>query len=609
MKIKSSLWCWLGVVLLTMLAGDTFAQIRPANSFRAQATGGVLRDDLDLVYDPIELQFVEGIRLYTNLANLVTTDEEILNELSSNTLLFGISGQTPLLTRMRSSVLVRLRSSSTPNRVTIDSDLNGSPDRFADGDLTDNFLRYFDTNGDGLFDRLTQIDQTVHNNSLNRDYDVVLTGALPFGSSRLGISANFGKGRLEQTTLSAAQLGTGQLPFRPVFRGSPAFSRQLSFEDLNDNFVSQTWSERGDFNSAGRSSFFRLVLSGMKPLALPFGNTETRIDLLFNKFRDESQTADQYSAQQDLFSRTIAGFKNNYNEADEETSDLNIDGTSYGIALDLKRVFQPANERRYDGFWRARAEFERTSGDYANLAEVNFVSARHFFDGKDTLQADQRFDDVARNSVADNGEVSGNRFSLFGVTNIPLGERIHLGLGASWTLLSQTRQTAFTLAASDVERFETLDDRQTAQDVTRRITSSIAADRTFEDRITAVAVPVGLEYAFTDSMRWKLRFGALFIYEKSVNNDASQITESQPQITRNEQGDGTVTITVANNQYSSTGAHAEAIRTNTIFSYGLGYVPTPHLQIDLLGFLGTDDNSIMDANFYRQLRLSFTFRL
>ena len=39
-----------------------------------------------------------------------------------------------------------------------------------------------------------------------------------------------------------------------------------------------------------------------------------------------------------------------------------------------------------------------------------------------------------------------------------------------------------------------------------------------------------------------------------------------------------------------------------------GYTPIENLQIDLLGFLGTSDNSIFDTSFYRNLRLSFTMK-
>ena len=56
-------------------------------SFRNIALGTIIDDDLDLVKDPIELKFVEGSRLYTNLSNLVNSHEEILANNSFNTCL------------------------------------------------------------------------------------------------------------------------------------------------------------------------------------------------------------------------------------------------------------------------------------------------------------------------------------------------------------------------------------------------------------------------------------------------------------------------------------------------------------------------------------------
>ena len=61
-------------ILLTtifILGLSTVANTQEPISFRSNALGGIIEDDLDLVYDPIELQFVEGIRLYTDRKSVV----------------------------------------------------------------------------------------------------------------------------------------------------------------------------------------------------------------------------------------------------------------------------------------------------------------------------------------------------------------------------------------------------------------------------------------------------------------------------------------------------------------------------------------------------------
>ena len=46
-------------------------------SYRGLSLGNIIADDLDLIYDPIELQFVEGVRVYTNLSNATSGEEKL----------------------------------------------------------------------------------------------------------------------------------------------------------------------------------------------------------------------------------------------------------------------------------------------------------------------------------------------------------------------------------------------------------------------------------------------------------------------------------------------------------------------------------------------------
>ena len=77
-----------------ILGLSTVANTQEPISFRSNALGGIIEDDLDLVYDPIELQFVEGIRLYTNLSNLTSSGERLFGNIADDEFLFGISSVT-----------------------------------------------------------------------------------------------------------------------------------------------------------------------------------------------------------------------------------------------------------------------------------------------------------------------------------------------------------------------------------------------------------------------------------------------------------------------------------------------------------------------------------
>ena len=90
-------------------------------SYRGLALGNIIADDLDLIYDPIELQFVEGIRVYTNLSNATSGEEKLFGNFSDDQFLFGISAEGPFLNFIHHSFLIKFQKSEIPNSISIDS--------------------------------------------------------------------------------------------------------------------------------------------------------------------------------------------------------------------------------------------------------------------------------------------------------------------------------------------------------------------------------------------------------------------------------------------------------------------------------------------------------
>lgn len=74
------------IFIISLLVFGTYYKTNAQEpiSFRSNALGGIVDDDLDLVYDPIELQFVDGIRLYTNLSNLTSNKEQLFENVSDD---------------------------------------------------------------------------------------------------------------------------------------------------------------------------------------------------------------------------------------------------------------------------------------------------------------------------------------------------------------------------------------------------------------------------------------------------------------------------------------------------------------------------------------------
>ena len=128
-------------------------------SYRGLALGSIIDDDLDLIYDPVDLQFVEGLRLYTNLSNATSSEEKVFGNQSDDEFLFGISAEGPLLKFLHHSLLIKFQSSETSNPIQIDSDLNGYDDLFGEGTISSEYNAFFGSDTNGNFDSKQTIDQ------------------------------------------------------------------------------------------------------------------------------------------------------------------------------------------------------------------------------------------------------------------------------------------------------------------------------------------------------------------------------------------------------------------------------------------------------------------
>ncbi|SVE24962.1 uncharacterized protein METZ01_LOCUS477816, partial [marine metagenome] len=127
------------ITTILILGFTTIINAQEPLSFRSHALGGVIDDDLDLVYDPIELRFVDGVRIYTNLSNLTSSQEKLFNNISDDEFLFGMSSENPFLNFLSHSALIRFQNSETSNSVGIDSDLDGYTDITGNGTLIDEY--------------------------------------------------------------------------------------------------------------------------------------------------------------------------------------------------------------------------------------------------------------------------------------------------------------------------------------------------------------------------------------------------------------------------------------------------------------------------------------
>ena len=627
--MKNTKWILFTLVVTLLLPAFMSAQdIVELSSFRSQSTGGALTDDLDLVYDPVELSFVDSVRIFTNLSNLTSGEEELMNDLSDNMFLFGISGAVPVIANLNSSLLFAYQNTTLPGIVYLDLDRDGFWDTDGRGDLEDVFTQYQDTDNDGLFDVIETFTQAAHNNYGSNTYATVLNNSYQSGDMVLGARLSLAKSKMQNSTLAYPLTGT-QWPLEGAQEGDPSFERSGEAEYVHDGSIAEAFNETGDFENSSEMSLFDLTVSAMIPVNLPWGVTETRADLNYSKIKSQDMIGALYAGQIEVYNYEpdVVGFylSNlgffNY-PYDGLTIDFNesvdmseiLDTSDLGLGVSLKRVFLKADERRFDGYWRVGAAYHRVSGDYNLNLENPFTGQGYgpaytssYLAGLDSTFAMQELSFSLLEE--DIGEVSSNIISLYGNTQIPLGDRVVFGIGAFFSSTNMTRDAKYQYALSASESVEVLDDSSTVEDITATITASESANHNYELATTQISVPVGLEYAFSKNKKWKIRFGALFNYIKEVENDAYQVTDFKPEMIQIEDGEGNAEVETGDVQYHSVSSHTETIFTSTMYSYGLGYAPTPNLQIDLIGFLGNDFLSLLDSEFYRRLRLSFTVRM
>ena len=586
-----------------ILGLSTVANAQEPISFRSNALGGIVNDDLDLVYDPIELQFVEGIRLYTNLSNLTGSEEQLFENISNDEFLIGISSKNPLLGFLWHSALVRFQNSETSNSVEIDSDLDGYTDIYGNGTLIDEYTAYMDSDYDGLFDLKQMFSQEKSNFTIDDSYSFILNNSFKLWILAMGVKLSMYNATSTGNT-APTSLGTGNNVLSGVGSDDPTFSRSVTthlFEDGYDNLI---WSEAGNFNSENKFSFTNLDVSAMVNL----WDFEMRADVALYSNQTLSNDDDGYSGQYKYFEPEITDYDNDYSETDSYISKTDEDGGGVVLGASARYTFDEQDERKNDGFWKVGVSADFGSYDYIGSTSSQFLSTEAYFDGFNTNEDDFGKTNSEHISTTDNGTKKTSAFAINGRLNIPLDENVHFGIGAFLNKSTTNRETNYTESLNDVLDYDYTDIDYNENDYLTTETSQLSADRNFEILRTIFACPAGLEYRTGKENKWSLRFGSIFTMTNQTINDAKQITGSEPHITETEYGDGDIDIDFDDNIYESTSEHTRTTSSSMVFTYGLGYNPMENLQIDVLGFLGTNDNSIIDASFYRNLRLSFTMK-
>jgi len=596
---------------LALIFSASILLAQEPQSFRAQALGGIVSDDLDLIYDPIELSFVGGTRLYTNLSNLTSGNEALMNDLADDELLIGVNKPCPLLDKIpgvdnaRAAVLLRKRDTEFSNPVWLDTDLDGFDDLFDTGYLRGEYTGYFDNDFDGLYDTRQGISQSRENVDTGEGGDLTLNFSFDLSRWKAGLRI-FTHNDEDAATRSPAQLGSGTGALGTVGFNDPQFTRELSTYDIDQEYTTWDLAESGSFSDGMEDSGHGLHLALMEP---DFRGFELRGDLLYRRLHTRSDDTGRYEVRYADYHPDLEDYDDSYQEVDAWSFSDDEEGGELILVASCRKTTHEAVERKNEGFFGNRLWLGFGSTDAAGNMRSNFSSTDMYYDGLDTLLADWSDSDLNEWVRSESGTRDLFRAGWSFRLNRPLDDRVYFGIGITLEHVSRKFSGSVNFSQENLRTYELNDEVQDANDFVTSVTQGYRGSLTTEEYTNRLELPVGVELRFTKSRKWVMRFGTRFTSTETVVRTSEQITASDPLVTETVWGDGALALDIQDNEYLSTSSRSVTVTSDTDFFYGLGYNPTESLQVDLLGFFGTLGNQIIDANFYRSLRLSFTLRL
>ena len=568
-------------------------------SYRGLSLGNIIADDLDLIYDPIELQFVEGVRVYTNLSNATSGEEKLFGNSSDDQFLFGISAEGPFLNFIHHSFLIKFQKSEIPNSISIDSDLDGYNDSYGTGSLTNEYNAFYDSNGDGIFD-LRQINsQNKSDITKNDDYSFILNNSFELWFFSMGVKLSVGDFENSGNT-SSVPLGSANSVLLGANMGDPTFEKSLSnfLLDIGENNFVLT--ENGDFQTINKSNFSRIDVSGM----FEIGDFEMRGDASFSSDKNVSEINNMYSGQYEYFQNDSIDYEDFYSESDSYLSLTEEGGSTIGYGGSLKYIFNYQDERKNDGFWKIGFSMGLGTFDYDASILSNYLNneSRYnvsFYDENIEAETDNSTE------ISDKGTKSITSYALNSSLNIPINDDVHFGIGA---IVSHNETSRITLYNEEINNLLVNAFTDTAMDnYTITENYALVADRNHDVSETKYILPTGLEYRLGQQNQFSLRVGSIFQLASLEIKDTKEIKESDPFTWIKEYSDGTQELYMDDDIYESTSEVSKTTISSTVFTYGFGFNPMNNLQIDLLGVFNSD-GSILDTDFYKSLQISFTLK-
>jgi hypothetical protein len=524
-----------------------------------QSTVGIWEDDYDLLLDPARILEIDGHRVYTNLANLVTGSETLgLN--SSGFFLVG--GSCRCKTGLGMGGIFDRHAFDTPLFTGL-YDPNSGDALFGSARVDSVEWQDLDTNGTYDFKRVSRTERNAWQNGA--DHDVYLGVGLGAGKLRFGVGAIWDRSQRANTA-------PGWDYMAHEYDSSLIAGRLTYLSDDTGHYLGATTSDEKSLVLSGRFEMMQdwvLAINlrpGLRSSSDAYGRTNwSRAD-----YNPGSPVAPDYELS------TLV-----------DSSRLPYQGMNLPVEVQFVRTRQKDVETRV--FLNGFSKWQTVGSDAETRTFSSFEQTLHpgFAAGSDTELHKYR------------GATSTKGLGAALLRRHWLGERFDVGWGCQVNLTMRADSLLDTTSSFEVTRYDNGDSIPNHADYVRTVTASESWLRREVGRTISAVIPVGLEFRVKPSIA--LRLGAVQDMTWDAAKTTNQLLTLSPSKTRTDYGDGAWSESWDPNPTNPTGSeNRNTFSQTTTFTYGAGFRPVEPLQIDLMGFANLTDLT--------GWRLSATFR-
>jgi len=519
-------------------------------SFRFQSTAGLFEDDYDLLFDPARIPEIGGARLWTSLANFVTGDENLFSGGSQPYIVLG--GVAGLGTLYPGAMYDR-RAQKTALSTGL-TDPYGNP-IYGDAELT--IINWNNPDTLGNFTNRTVETRTRSAYELVGSSDWYLALATKLNRIRLGFG--FMHRDYRTTSTDPDNNFTYLFTSEDLLADTLEYQREVNFagdeiaKNSENDFRFSVWFDRENISFGINLDFDML---STKEEAIILGDSA--------EYENPQQTDTNYTLvavfdslmQPQSGNRIGVGLKSFYNYSE------NTQGRFY---LDFYTQSMSYGDDATDYFFKTRElSYNNFTWDTVNTAT--------YYDGDQSS--------------------TGLRVGTKHLFNV--SERLKFGIGLFFNTSSYSDSTTARDTTVSIRVFDNGDTISGPEDYTRTITQSETWMTMVDGSMKSFVIPVGLEFNIMKPLVFRL--GAQHTLTYNDFTTTTELIDYEPQRTSTVYGDGTSTEIIDDpGPRPERSVEQESEKDpETDYYYGLGWMVTNNLQIDLMGF-----NELTDLSNWR----------